>query len=179
MLEIIPNRGDFLIIKKEGKINGIIYENTTYHSGKYVLFPTIVELYNILDEIEESKSTTGYIRITPFYINKRVNMQIEFEEYMFYLECREQFDEEALKDHVIDCLEAHYPTVTAEQIERGKILYPLCKHNDVECFILSLEKYRIYLDTLLPKLFDFAKKEMNLRSEDLAFGYFCFGIHSE
>jgi hypothetical protein len=167
-----------MIIKKEGKINEIIYEYTTYHSGKYSLFPTITDLNDILDKIIESKSTTEYIRINPFYINEKVNMQIEFEEYMFYLECREQFDEKALKDHVLDCLDAHYSTVSTEQFEIGKILCPLCKHNDIERYELSLGKYRDYLDTLLPMLFDIAKRKMNLKDDDLAFGYFCFEIHS-
>ncbi|MFX3673178.1 MAG: hypothetical protein ACE3JQ_01850 [Paenisporosarcina sp.] len=167
-----------MIIKKEGKINEIIYEYTTYQSGKFRLYPTITDLNDILEKIIESKSTTEYLRINPFYINEKVNMQIEFDEYMFYLECREQFDEKALNDHVLDCLDAHYPTVSTEQFDMGKIMYPLCQHDDVESYKLSLEKYRDYLGTLLPRLFDFAKGKMQLKDDDLAFGYFCFEVHS-
>ncbi|WP_028390790.1 hypothetical protein [Bacillus cihuensis] len=167
-----------MIIKKEGKINEIIYEYTTINSGKSRLYPTITDLNGILEKIIESKSTTEYIRINPFYINEKINMQIEFEEFMFYLECREQFDKKALKDHILDCLDAHYPTVSTEQFEMGKILYPLCQHNDLKSYKLSLEKYRDYLGTLLPRLFDYAKRKMQLKDDDLAFGYFCFEVHS-
>lgn len=168
----------FLIIKKEGKINEIIYEHTTYHSGKYTLFPTITDLNNILEKVIDSKTTTEYIRIIPFYINERVNMQIEFEEYMFYIECREEISEKEIDNHVFDCLDTHYEIKSTKEIEMGKIMYPLCKNNDVGHFILSLQKYRKYLNELLPKLFKVAKKEMKLKDDDLAFGYFCFEVHS-
>lgn len=167
-----------MIIKKEGKINEIIYESTTYHSGKCRLYPTITDLNDILEKIIESKSTTEYLRINPFYINEKVSMQIEFDEYLFYLECRERFDEKVLKEHVLDCLNAHYLTVSTDQFEMGKILFPLCQYNDVESYKLSLEKYRDYLGALLPKLFDIAKRKMQLIDDDLAFGYFCFEVQS-
>lgn len=167
-----------MIIKKEGRINEIIYEHTTYHSGKYRLYPTITDLNDILEKIIKSKSTTEYIRINPFYMNERVDMQIEFEEYMFYLECREEFDEKEVENHVFDCLDTHYETISIKELEMGKILYPLCKYSDVGHFNLSLEKYRKYLEELLPRLFEIAKRKMKLKDDDLAFGYFCFEVHS-
>lgn len=171
----------FLIEKKEGKINEIIYEHTTYHSGKYRLYPTITDLNSLLKEIIEAKATTEYIRINPFYINERLNSQIEFEEYMFYIECREEeISENDIIHHVKECLSANYETITTEEFEMGKILYPLCKHNHVEQFHLALEKYRKYLnDELLIKMFKIAKKDLQLNDDDLAFGYFCFEVHSE
>ncbi|MGE8033463.1 hypothetical protein [Lysinibacillus sp. NPDC093692] len=167
-----------MIIKKEGKINEIIYENTTYHSGKYSFFPIITNLNRILEKIIESKSTTEYIRITPFYRNERVDMQIEFEEYMFYIECRENLKEKEVENHLLDCLDTHYETITIKEIEMGKILYPLCKYDDAEQFGFSFKKYRQYLDELLPVLFETAKIKMQLKDDDLAFGYFCFEVHS-
>ena len=167
-----------MIIKKEGTINEIIYEHTTYHSGKYRLYPTITDLNDILEKIVKSKATTEYIRITPFYINERVDMQIEFEEYMFYIECRENLEEKEVENHLLDCLETHYETITIKEIEMGKILYPLCKYGDVEQFGFSLKRYRQYLDELLPVLFETAKRKMELKDDDLAFGYFCFEVHS-
>lgn len=82
-----------LIKKGKGKISEIIYNNTVYYKGNYRNYPTISDLNHILDEIISSVSTTNYIRITPFYINERSDMQIEFEEFTFYLECRDWFDE--------------------------------------------------------------------------------------
>lgn len=172
------NRGDFVIKKNKGKINELIYEHTTYHSGKYTFFPTITGLNNILEKIIQSKSTTEYIRITPFYVNERVNMQIEFEEYMFYIECREEIDEKEIENHVLDCLDTHFENITTEEIEMGTILYPLCKNNDVDYFVVSLQRYREYLDKLLPVLMGIARNKMKLQDEHLAFGYFCFEIHS-
>ncbi|WP_027407957.1 hypothetical protein [Anoxybacteroides tepidamans] len=168
-----------MTVKKNGKINEIVYEYTTYHSGKYRLYPTITHLKIMLEKIIESNTTTEYLRINPFYRNGKVDMQIEFDEYMFYLECREQFDEKEQEEHILDCLDTDDQIVTAEQFEMGKILYPLCQHNDVERFKQVLATYLDYLDTLLPKLFDIAKRTMQLKDEDLAFGYFCFEVHSE
>ena len=81
----------------KGEINEIVYNNTVYYNGKHKIYPTITELKGILDEIISSDSTTEYIRITPFYINEEVDMQIEFEEFMFYIECRDGFDEKDQK----------------------------------------------------------------------------------
>ncbi|MEH7086535.1 hypothetical protein V7139_27975, partial [Neobacillus drentensis] len=53
------------------------------------IYPTISDLYLLLNKIICSKVTTEYIRITPFYLNEKVKLQREFDEYMFYLECRE------------------------------------------------------------------------------------------
>lgn len=164
-----------MLTKKEGNINEIVYEYTTYHSGKFRLYPTITDLNVILEKIIESKSTTEYLRINPFYINEKVNMQIEFDNYMFYLECRDRFNQKVQRDHILDCLDEPY---TTEQYKMGKILYPLCLHNDAESYKLLIEKYRNNLDTLLPRLFGYAKREMQLNDADLAFGYFCFEVHS-
>jgi hypothetical protein len=170
----------FLIIKKDGKLNEIIYEHTTYCSGKYRLYPTITDLNYLIEQIIKAKATTEYIRINPFYINERLNKQIEFEEYMFYIECREgEISEEDRMNHVMENLETPNEIKTTKDIEMGKILYPLCKHNDVEQFNLALEKYRKYLnDELLIKMFKIAKEDLQLNEDDLAFGYFCFEVHS-
>lgn len=70
-----------MIEKKSGMINEIVYNNTVYYNGKYRYYPTITDLKSMLDEIISSKSTTDYLRITPFYINELLDMQIEFEEW--------------------------------------------------------------------------------------------------
>jgi len=97
-----------MLNKQDGKINEIVYHNTSYYNGKYRYFPTITDLKCILDEIINANSTTNYIRITPFYINELLDMQIEFEEYIFFIECRDWFDEKIQEEHIIDCLHARF-----------------------------------------------------------------------
>ena len=167
-----------MLEKNEGKINGIIYEHTSYPGGKYIHFPTLFGLHNIIEEIKESKSTTEYIRINPFYKNKKVEMQMEFDHYMLYLECRNHFDEKILDNHILSCLEGNSSSPNIG-FETGKILYPLCRYDDVESFNLFLEQYLLLLNQTLPRLLNVAITEMQLNKEDLAFGYFCFEIHSE
>lgn len=173
-----------MIIKNKGKINEIIYEHTVYHSGKYKMYPTLSDLGVILKELIESKSTTEYVRITPFYVNDKMNEQIEFEQYMFYIECRDDFSEEELEKHLLECIDTNYDRldmhheILPPDIQMGKILYPLCKYSDVEQFGYYLKQYHQYLDELLPKLFEIVKRDMDLKDNHLAFGYFCFEVNS-
>ncbi|QKE74140.1 hypothetical protein HPK19_15675 [Arthrobacter citreus] len=168
-----------MLRKKKSIINEIIYNHTTYYKGKYRYFPTITDLKSILEEIINSNSTTEYIRITPFYINEQLDMQIEYEEYMFYIECRESFDEKDQRLHISECLESVVRPRTINDFKLGEILYPLCKNSDVTSYKIALGRFKNSLKEILPKMMDIAKSEMNLREEDIAFGYFCFEIHSE
>lgn len=168
-----------MIIQKEGIINEIIYRNTVYHNGEYKIYPTISELKNLIQEIIRSKATTKYIRFTPFYSNAKLNQQIEFDEHMFYIECREQVDGKSLENHIGLCLGKDYVDMDDEEVRLGKILFPLCKNNDTETYRKSLEAYVEYFDELLPRLMEMSKSMMKLKNEDLAFGHFCFEVQSE
>ncbi|MEH7306063.1 hypothetical protein [Neobacillus drentensis] len=168
-----------MLKKGKGKINEIIYNNTAYYNGKYRHFPPISGLNGMLDEIISSNSTTHYIRITPFYKNEQLDMQIEFEEFMFYIECRDWFDEKIQEIHIVDCIAPVDTQRTLNDLRLGAILYPLCKNNDVDSYQKALKKYKESLREILPKMMEFAKSEMEVREDDLAFGYFCFEIHSE
>lgn len=170
--------GGAMLKKNRGKINEIIYNNTVYHNGKYRYYPTITGLKCILEKIISSNSTTDYIRITPFYINEQLNKQIEFEEYMFYIECRDWFDEKVQKKHMIECLNVEDTPRTLNDLRLGAILYPLCQNNDIDSYKNALEKYKESLRELLPKMMGIVKSEMELKEEYLPFGYFCFEIHS-
>lgn len=167
-----------MIGKDKGEINEIVYNNTVYNNGKYRRYPTITELKGILDEIISSDSTTEYIRITPFYINEDVDMQIEFEEFMFYIECRDWFHEKDQEMHILDCLEPIDTPRALNDVKLGAILYPLCKHNDIVLYQKALEEYKDSLRDILPRMMKIAKLEMELKEEHLPFGYFCFEIHS-
>ncbi|WP_128895281.1 hypothetical protein [Longirhabdus pacifica] len=167
-----------MVTRKKGIINGIIYDHTVYHDGKYRMYPSIIGLRNLVKRIIESGSTTEYIRFNPFYRNAKINRQIELDEYMFYMECREQFDGKDFEEHIGICLDKPYIDLSDEEIRWGKTLYPLCRYDDVEGYKKALETYDQFLFELIPKLMEMAKYKMDLKDEDLAFGYFCFEVHS-
>jgi hypothetical protein len=163
---------------KKGAINKLIFSNTTYFNGKYRIYPTLIALKRLIVQIIEAKNTTAYIRFTPFYSNAKHERQIEFDEYMFYLECRDQFDIDSLSKHIADCFGKKYENLTDEEIRLGRILTPLCKNKDVIMYKELLENYMGFLDELIPKLMQLSITRMNLENDDIAFGYFCFEVHS-
>ncbi|WP_152393000.1 hypothetical protein [Paenibacillus guangzhouensis] len=167
-----------LLKKGEGKINEIIYNNTAYHNGKYRYYPTITGLNGILEEIINSNSTTEYIRITPFYVNEQLDRQIEFEEYKFFIECKDWVDDKLQEMHIIECLKVEDTARTLDDLELGAILYPLCKNDDVDSYKKAITKYKESLRVILLQMMNIVKSEMKLKEDDLPFGYFCFEIHS-
>ena len=72
---------------KAGRINNIIYLNTTYQDSKCRIYPTLTDLFRLLREIIRTEETTGSIQITPFYINEKLDFQEELDIGVFYLEC--------------------------------------------------------------------------------------------
>lgn len=62
--------------------------------GRYCFFLSILGFKSLAQKIAQANATTRYVLFTPFYINEIVERQVEFDEdYMFYLECRNQFNE--------------------------------------------------------------------------------------
>ncbi|MFB5268841.1 hypothetical protein ACE41H_18930 [Paenibacillus enshidis] len=162
----------------ESSVNNIIVEYTSYRGGRYRHYPTHSELQRLIQEIIKSELTSDYIKITPFYVNSKLDQQVEFDDYMFYMECREQFNETTVTNHISACIGKDYGDMSSEEISKGYLLFPLCKYEDGLTFKKSLEEYLEYLDGILPKLLDYCKLTIGLSDDDLAFGYFCFEIHS-
>jgi hypothetical protein len=167
-----------MILKKQGKINEIVYHNTVYNDGQNRYYPTINDLVFLITKIIEANDTTEYIRFNPFYVNYRLDRQIEFDGYMFYLECRENFSESDLRNHFFENIGKDYDRMSEEEKRIVNILYPLCKIKDTEKFKELLLSYKTYLNELIPFLFNKAKVEMNLGEDDIPFGFFCFEVHS-
>lgn len=167
-----------MILKKEGIINEIIYNNTVYNNGENRYYLTINDLDYLITNIIETNKTTQYIRFTPFYINYKLNRQIEFDEYMFYLECRAHFSEDELKNHLSECSGKNYVELSEDERIRAYTLYPLCKNNDIIKFKELLISFKVYLNELIPFLFNKVREETNLSLDDMAFGFFCFEVHS-
>ena len=176
-----------MIQKKEGKINEIIYNFTVYNERNARLDVTYNQLLHIIQELLKADETSKYIRINPFYVNGKLKRQLEYDEYMFYMECRADFTEVDLKSHWSKCMDniydiphkiKQYDDMNEEEQRKAKTLYPLCNFGDVEKFHLYLINFRNYLNELLPVLLEDAVKKLNISYDDLAFGYFCFEIHS-
>jgi hypothetical protein len=168
-----------IIEKKQGIINEIIYNNTVYHNQQYIYCPTIINLEYIIKQIIKTNSTTEYVRFNPFYRSYKTNTQIEFDSHMFYIECRNNFTKEEQEEHISDSSDKLYADMTDEERKEGHILYPLCKNGDYENFNQCLMSFQKYLDILIPKLFQEAINKLQLKEEDIPFGYFCFEVDSE
>jgi hypothetical protein len=167
-----------MIAKKEGLINEIIYNNTVYNDGKNRYYPTICDLVFLLTKIIEANETTENISFNPFYVNCRLDRQIEFDGFMFYLECRDNFSEIDSRNHFSENFGKDYTEMSDDEKRIANILYPLCRKKDTERFKMLLLSYKEYLNELIPFLFTQAKAEMNLSENDMPFGYFCFEVHS-
>lgn len=169
-----------MLEKRQGKINEIVYEHTAHRRGRYRLYPTITDLQSLLEDLIKSRATpTDYLRITPFYVNEQANRQIEFGSYMFFVECREDYSKEEEDALIIESLEGEESPTPIIDWEKGRAQYSLCKFEDFEKFGQSLKNYHDYLQVALPKMFAIAKRELNLLEVDLAFGFFCFEVHSD
>lgn len=167
-----------IIEKKEGIINGIVHDHTIYNNGLSRHYPTLSDLKYLINQIINSNATTQYIRFNPFYINERKDRQIEFDDYMLYLEWRVEFGIDNELKHIEDCVGKSKFEMSDEEYRYGTILSPLCKYNDTATYHTILQRYEEFLDELIPKLQQRAIHIMELTIEDLAFGYFCFEVHS-
>ncbi len=91
-----------MIKRKDGTINNIVYDHTVYHNGEYCLLPNIAHMIGILEEIYDTNETTENIWITPFYRNHKAYGGEEFDEYMFYVECRQNVTKEEIENFPIE-----------------------------------------------------------------------------
>lgn len=117
---------EFKIEREPGAINEIIFDYTVYHNGRYSYYLSIFGLKSLAQKIAQSHATTRYVRFTPFYINGKVERQVEFDEdYMFYLECRDQFTEADEVAHWENCLVEDCDRVLLVDIEESETILRL------------------------------------------------------
>lgn len=179
------------IKKKKGKINEYIYNKTTYENGVFRHYPTLMSLNEIITGIIEVHSTTKTLYIMPFYRNMKKNQQIEFDKYLFFMECKDSFTLEESQEFSADGYQIKYDEMgmgdqkksyvelSAEDQKRASILSVFNLNGDYESYAKHLRDYREFLlNEAIPEMFEQAMKEMELSQEDLAYGYFCFEIHS-
>lgn len=163
--------GWFLAGRIASPLNDIAKIADRLRTGESVQIPH----YRGLLEIE---ILSNFLCITPYYVNEQIERSIEFQEYIFFLECREVVDEETQKLHIKERLgdqgAERYPIDTRV----AEILYPLCKKNDSECFKQALSLYKSFLKEMLLRMMKITRIEMELKEGDIPFGYFCFEIIS-
>lgn len=163
--------------RKSGAVNEIIYDNTSYCNGKYRFYLPICDLVFLINQIISCGETTKYVRFTPFFRNHKKSeaelRNIEFDEYMCFIECKADVDVNMYNDFINECKEKF------ESFAEAQKHYCLCDHNDIAGFHKALKNYVLYLDEIIPKLIIILKSEYKFKDEDLQFGYFCFEVHSE
>ena len=162
--------------RKNGAINTIVYDYTSYCDGKYRFYLSICDLIYLIKQIILCNETTKYIRFTPFFRNHKKSeielRNIEFDEYMCFVECKANVDINMYNNFINECKEEF------ESFSKAQKHYCLCDYNDVSTFQNALKNYVSYLDEIIPNLIDVLKSEYKFTDKDLHFGYFCFEVHS-
>lgn len=177
------------IIKRKiyGKINNIVYNNTFYNKGLNRRYLKVDELYELINEIIKLRTTTDTIYFNLFYRNEKLGFQIEFDKYLFFMECVDFIDEEEYTSYLSISMNSTYDVksvyekfedMSDEKKEMALTLLPICLRNDYINYEDKLLNYIDYLDKLIPVLFSEIIQEYNLSSSDIAFGHFCFEVYS-
>lgn len=161
------------------KMNRIIYNFTMLDDGKIRRYISYTELLFLVERLKKSSQTSKYIKINPFYVNGKIQRQIEFDDFMFYLEFREHINEEERMIHWSNALGTNFDDAQLSEQNRIKTSFPLCLEGDIIAFKEAIDKYMDYLEIELPHLLDKAISYLNIASDDCAFGSFCFEIQSK
>ena len=159
-----------MIERKEGLVNQILYDNTVCQDGKHHFYPAISQMFFIIGKMIESNETTERLTFTPYYRTSK--FQVEFEEMMFYLECRENVTPEQVQAFLEDCREED------ETIDETREKCCLCDRKDVETFQNALKKYVEYIERKIPEIAEEVMKEYDMEPVELLRGCICFETHS-
>ncbi|WP_155970705.1 hypothetical protein [Streptococcus ruminantium] len=175
-----------MIEKPKGRINELVYLNTTYYQSKYRLYPTLTELFRLLQEIIKTNEVTSSIHITPFYMNEKLSLQEEFDIARFYVESSDcvsltERKEFAPKNMFWLSPESEYRIlekyITLDDMERTHFLL---EKTDVLGFQNSLQTYMQFLmDRGVPQMMKWLYDMCDLDSASVPYGYFCFEIRSK
>ncbi|MCR5387406.1 MAG: hypothetical protein K6E69_09830 [Treponema sp.] len=111
----------------------------------------------------------NYISFTPFYKHK--DFQLEVDERILYIECRNRINEVDITEFYekCKCEDDFY------NVDLGKRFF-LVQKNDNISYEESLNRVISYLDILIPYILQRLKTEYNLKEADLLFGNLCFEI---
>lgn len=162
-----------MLERKNGVINQIVYDNTVYHNGEYRLYPSISSLLGILETIIKSNATTQSFVLIPYYRNKKFNIQLEFDNMSFCVECENNVSEESKNMFLERC--CNDGEKINEDIRRRNIL---CDTKDIEGFKNAICSYIDYLDILVPKMMDEVMNTCGYSVGEIFFGHICFHVAS-
>ncbi|MBF0786555.1 MULTISPECIES: hypothetical protein [unclassified Streptococcus] len=175
-----------MIERPKGKINEIIYSHTVYFDFKYRIYPTLIGLFDILEEIIQAEETTKYISIIPFYANAKSNSQEEFDMGGMYIKCQPRVTPEDREEFIKDCMfwldkDSEYKLlekyVTLEDMQNSHFLV---EKSDVLGFQQSIQTYMTFLmERGIPQMMKWLYEICALDCEDLPYGYFRFKISSD
>ena len=170
---------------KAGRINNIIYLNTTYQDSKCRIYPTLTDLFRILREIIRTEETTGSIQITPFYINEKLDFQEELDIGVFYLKCADTVTVEDKQNFLRKQMYWLHPDsdykilenyISMEDVEHTNFLV---EKKDITGFQDSINRYMDYLMIRgIPQMMEWLYDMTKLDVASLPYGYFCFEIVS-
>ena len=163
----------------------LFHSTTVYNEGNSRHYLMISDLMHLIDKIVETNETVNYLRITPFYLNVKLGAQIEFDDFMFYVACRERINNEDIKNHLSECMDRDYDVphtvkkyedMSDKEKRYAHTMYPLCEKSDIKKFQKAILAYKTYLIELIAILFE--KVKLQVEPIGYAFGCFCFEIHS-
>jgi len=126
-----------MIEKQAGLVNETVYNYIVFCNGKWHQNLTPNNLSILAEKIIETHATTKYLRFIPFYRNLKEKRQVEFDDYMLYLECRNVIDEDAENLHIEECMGKSIQEMGENEIRRGMIQFPLCRYDDPDTYSLT------------------------------------------
>ena len=154
----------------KGTIYDLIYDYTRYNGGKNKLYPSLVSLRELLSQVINLQATTNSIHIIPFYENNVDMRSVEFDNYNFYIECREIVTKEDKINFILEC---EY-NGRDKSIDLRKTHF-LIQYDEIEKFREAIEVYIEYFNELLEKMTN-ELIEYNYSDKDYSHGLFCFDI---
>ena len=90
-----------------------------------------------------------YQKILLIYRNAKLERQLEFVEYIFYIECRDEVTESVYNKFLQQCIDEILTDLSKDKFMDLKIQYVLYDNRDINKFQEALVAYMEYLNILL------------------------------
>lgn len=170
-----------MLEKSSRNINELVNNYTNHHQ----VYPTLSDLFYLLNKIIDSDKTTAFLQVTPFYVNEKLDFQEEFDIAHLYIECR---DDVSLEEKIsfaqrnMFWLEPNSDYKILKKYVNLKDMQQshfVIHSDDITGFQNSIRVYMKFLiDTGIPQMMKWLRDTTGLVDEDLPFGNFCFEVIS-
>ncbi|MBO3838857.1 hypothetical protein [Streptococcus suis] len=174
-----------MIEKPKGTINEIVYFHTTDSESQNRIYPNLIQLFILLDEILKADETTSSLHVTPFYVNEMLNFQEEFDIAHLYIETKENVtliekEEFAKKNMFWLTPESDYKILDKYiNLDDMKQMYFLVEKADILDFKKSIHAYMSFLmQRGIPQMMAWLYDMYDFDKESIPYGYFCFEVLS-